>query len=241
MPTYSRVLLLLFILLAAGLRLSAFFGNHFHADEALFASWARLIAIWRDPFLLSQPVDKPPLLFYLQALTYPMLGPVEWAARVPNMIASILLIPLTTVFSWRMFRLGIAALVAALLVTMSPMAIQFSATAFTDPLMTALLLAALLFVVGRPRPFWSGILFGLAVMTKHQAWLFLPLIGGLAWLDNWRLPQWRRMIAGFLPPAIVLLGWQILRSGELDLWSSQIDNFGGLVCSFAYLYEYGFS
>lgn len=228
MPTYSRVLLLLIILLAVGLRLPAFFGNHFHADEALFASWARLIAIWRDPFLLSQSVDKPPLLFYLQALTYPMLGPVEWAARVPNMIASILLIPLTAVFSWRMFHHGMAALVAALLVTMSPMAIQFSATAFTDPLMTALLIAALLFVVGRSRPFWSGVLFGLAVMTKHQAWLFLPLIGGLAWLNNWRLLQWRRMIAGFLPLAILLFGWQILRSGGLDLWSSQIDNFGGL-------------
>ena len=52
MPKSSRVLLLLIILwLAALLRFPALFNNHFHADEALFASWARLIAIGRDPLL----------------------------------------------------------------------------------------------------------------------------------------------------------------------------------------------
>lgn len=228
MPTTSRVLLLVFILLAVGLRLPAFFGNHFHADEALFASWARLIAIWRDPLLLAQPVDKPPLLFYLQALAFPLFGPVEWAARSPNMIVSILLVPLTALFSWRLFHHALAALAAALLVATSPMAIQFSATAFTDPLMTALLTAALLFLAGSSRPFWSGLLFGLAVLTKYQAWLFLPLLVGLAWLNDWQPRQWRKMAAGFLPPVMLLLIWQIVRRGSLDLWSNQIDNFGGL-------------
>lgn len=228
MPTSSRVLLLVIILFAAALRLSALFENHFHADEALFASWARLIAVWRDPLLLAQPVDKPPLLFYLQAAAFPFFGPVEWAARLPNLAASILLVPLTAVFSWRMFRQSIAALIAALLVAMSPLAIQFSATAFTDPLLTALLLASLLFVSGSSQPFWGGFFLGLALLTKHQAWLFLPLIVGLAWLANWRLRQWARLLAGFVPAFVLLLGWQFLRSGSLDLWSSQMSNFGGL-------------
>ncbi len=228
MPTSSRVLLLVTVLLAAALRLSALFDNHFHADEALFASWARLIAVGRDPLLLAQPVDKPPLLFYLQAAAFPFFGPVEWAARLPNLAASILLVPLTAIFSWRMFRQGIAALAAALLVAMSPLSIQFSATGFTDPLLTALLLAALLFAAGSSQPFWTGFFFGLAVLTKHQAWLFLPLIVGFAWLANWRPRQWARLLAGFAPAFTLLLGWQFLRSGSLDLWSSQIDNFGGL-------------
>lgn len=228
MPNSSRVLLLIIILLATGLRLPGFFANHFHADEALFASWARLIAIWRDPLLLAQAVDKPPLLFYLQAVAFPMFGPVEWAARLPNLVASILLIPLTAEFSWRLFHQSISTLAAALLVATSPMAIQFSATAFTDPLLLAFLIAALLFVVGSSRPGWCGIFFGLAVLTKHQAWLFLPLILGLAWLNNWRLVQWKKMLAGFLPPFIVLVGWQIVRAGGLTLWNDQINNFGGL-------------
>ena len=228
MPTSSRVLLLIILLLAAALRIAAFFDNHFHADEALFASWARLIAIWRDPLLLAQPVDKPPLLFYLQALAFPMFGPLEWAARVPDMIASLLLVPLTAVFSWRLFHNSLSALSAALLVAMSPMAIQFSGTAFTDPLLCALLVAAPLFVVASPRPFWSGFCFGLAILTKHQAWLFLPLLGGLAWLNGWQARQWRHMAAGFLPLLLLLFAWQLGRGGGLDLWGSQLNNFGGL-------------
>lgn len=225
---FSGVLLLLIILLAAGLRFPGFFNNHFHLDEALFASWARLIAIWRDPLLLAQPVDKPPLPFYLQALAFPMFGPVEWAARLPNLIASILLIPLTAVFAWRLFHNNLTALIAALLVATSPMAIQFSATAFTDPLLTAFLIAALLFIAGSSFPMWSGLFFGLAVFTKYQAWLFLPLIVGLAWLAGWGWPQRKKMIAGFLPPFVLLLYWQFVRHGSLDLWTTQINNFGGL-------------
>ena len=224
----SRLLLLFILLLATGLRLPGFFGNHFHADEALFASWARLIAIWRDPLLLSQAVDKPPLLFYLQALAFPMFGPVEWAARVPNMIASILLIPLTAVFSWRLFHNNMAALVTALLVATSPMAIQFGSTAFIDPLLAAFLIAALLFAAGRSHTLWCGLFFGLSVLTKYQAWLFFPLLGGLAWLAGWGKKEWKKFIIGFLPLLLVLFAWQIIRSGSLNLWSAQINNYGGL-------------
>ena len=32
--------------------------------------------------------------FYSQALFYPLFGPVEWAARLPALLASLLLIPL---------------------------------------------------------------------------------------------------------------------------------------------------
>jgi 4-amino-4-deoxy-L-arabinose transferase-like glycosyltransferase len=228
MPLSSRILLLLLVLLAAWLRFPALFDNHFHADEALFASWARLIAIWRDPLLLAQPVDKPPLLFYLQALAFPMAGPVEWAARLPNLAVSILLVPLTAVFSWRLYNQNLAALVAALIVATSPMAIQFSATAFTDPMMTVLLVAALVWTAAPTKPFWAGLLFGLAVLTKHQAWLFLPLIAGLAWLNNWKSRQWRLMLGGFLPVLVAYFVWGLARRGGLDLWGAQLANFGGV-------------
>ncbi len=89
-------------MLGTALRLRGLFANTFHADEALFASWARLIAVWRDPLLLTQPVDKPPLLFYSQALFYPLFGPVEWAARLPALLASLLLIPLTAQLARRL-------------------------------------------------------------------------------------------------------------------------------------------
>ncbi|MFN2138119.1 MAG: ArnT family glycosyltransferase [Candidatus Promineifilaceae bacterium] len=228
MPRSGRVLLLLLILLAAALRFPALFSNHFHADEALFAAWARLIAIWRDPLLLAQNVDKPPLLFYLQALAYPLFGPVEWAARLPNLAASLLTIPLTAVLAWRFYHHTFTSLMAALIVVSSPLAIQFSATAFTDPLLTAWLMAALLWLALPARPLWAGLFFGLAVLTKYQAWIFLPLALALAWLYDWQKWQWRRALLGFVPPLALFLLWQFLRSGRLDLWGEQLTNFGGL-------------
>jgi 4-amino-4-deoxy-L-arabinose transferase-like glycosyltransferase len=219
------------------LRTSALFANRFHADEALFAGWARLIAVWRDPLLLSQAVDKPPLLFYLQAFAYPLLGPVEWAARLPNFVASLMLIPLTGMLAWRVFRDSMAAVTAASLTAVAPLAIQFSATAFSDPLLTFWLVAALFFAA-RPvkivakreldQPFWAGCFFGLALATKYQAMLFLPLILGFAWLNHWRGREWRWALAGLLM-AIVPFGlWMIARADADGLVGLQWANIGGL-------------
>ncbi|MBK8985129.1 MAG: phospholipid carrier-dependent glycosyltransferase [Chloroflexi bacterium] len=233
--------------LTAVLRTHALFANTFHADEALFATWARFIAAWRDPLLLTQAVDKPPLLFYLQALfyAYPVLGPTEIAGRLPNFIASIVLVPLVGVWAWRLYGDGVTAVLAALLVALSPFAIQFSATAFTDPLLTFWLVAALasgsfglrlldfgfrsrVRQAAASRPLLAGLLFGLAAATKYQAWLFLPLILGLGWLGGWRRRDWARFALGLLPVLALLLVWTAVRGAGFSLWSAQMGNFGGL-------------
>ncbi|MEM7112948.1 MAG: glycosyltransferase family 39 protein [Chloroflexota bacterium] len=202
------------------------FANSFHGDEALFASWARQIAVWRDPLLTTQLVDKPPLLFYLQALFYPLLGPVEWAARLPNWIASLLLVPLVgrKVYGW--FRDWQTAVIATLFLAFSPLAIQFSPTAFTDPLLVLWLWLSL--PTAKTKSHHVGLFFGLALLTKHQAWLFLPLIVVLGWHFAWEYNQWRNWFLGWLPALVLLVGWEIGRSGTFALWTRQIDNFGGL-------------
>lgn len=239
----GRILLLLLILIAAALRINGLFANTFHDDEALFASWSRLIALFDDPLLKSQLVDKPPLLFYLQALFYPLFGPVMWAARLPNLVASILLIPLTSILAWRLYRDESTVILAAAFVVFSPMAIQFSASGFIDPLMTCLIVASLIFVVRRPaglgesqsrggvkewrQPFVSGVLFGLAAASKYQAWLFIPLLIGLAKASRWRKTEWTRWLAGLMPLIILLLAWEVAREGRFTLVESQIRSFGG--------------
>ena len=94
-----RIGLIALAAIGFGVRLPGLFQNTLFADEALFATWARLIAALWDPFLLQQPVDKPPLLFYLQSVPYSLMGPVEWAARLPNLLASVLLVPLVGVWA----------------------------------------------------------------------------------------------------------------------------------------------
>ena len=222
--------LLLIILLGVALRFHGLFANTFHADEALFAGWARLIAVWRDPLLLTQAVDKPPLPFYLQALFYPLFGPVEFAARLPAFAVSILLIPLTAQLARRLTGDRTAALVAAGIVALAPLSIQFSATAFTDPLLAFWITAALYATAGagRPGPTVAGLLFGLALAARYQALLFVPLLVGLAWLAGWRRRDWLRAAAGFGAVLVVLLLWSGARPAAAGPVSLQWANIGGL-------------
>jgi 4-amino-4-deoxy-L-arabinose transferase-like glycosyltransferase len=230
--------LLLVIWLAFLLRVRGMFANTFQADEALFATWARHIAVWKEPLLLTQAVDKPPLLFYLQALFYPLFGPVEWAARLPNLIASILLVPLTAVLAHRLYHHKTTSLTAALLLACSPLAIQFSATAFTDPLLTFWLMASLASMQvargkgqvarGNSPQRLPGLLFGLAAATKYQAWLFLPLVVGLAWLKGYGRRHWAYWFGGLLPVLTAVWLWEYVRTGTFALWSAQISNYGGV-------------
>lgn len=233
MTRATKRYLLLITGLTAVLRIDSLFANSFQADEALFATWAREIAIWRDPLLQMQPLDKPPLLFYLQALFYPLFGPVEFAARLPNWIASILLVPLVGLLAWKLYRRPGTAVLAAALVALFPLTIQFSSTGFTDPLLTFWLVVGLTAVVSR-KPGWAGLLFGLALATKYQAILFLPLLLGLGWLIGWRGQAWLRGLAGLLPPLFAMLIWEWARTGSFLLWQNQINNFGGLRLSWSW-------
>ncbi|MFK7805199.1 MAG: ArnT family glycosyltransferase, partial [Anaerolineae bacterium] len=233
------------------MRFRGLFVNTFSADEALFAMWARYIAVWRDPLLLNVPtaVDKPPLLFYLQALFYPLQGPVEWAARLPNFFASILLIPLVGRIGFYLTNSNQnRALLAAAIVSFSPLAIQFSATAFTDPLLTFFVTMALWCAVWpRTHPSIktsSGLWLGIALLVKYQAILFLPLI----WLFEWhhlndrhlnRLPikEAGRWLIHFSACLVLLFIWDMLSGGGIDLVSQQTSAYGGfgLISASAFL------
>ncbi|MCA9939779.1 MAG: hypothetical protein KC418_14145, partial [Anaerolineales bacterium] len=71
MPARTRTWLMILILIGILWRVGGLFTHTFRPDEALFASYARLIAVWRDPLLQTQLVDKPPLAFYAQAAFFP--------------------------------------------------------------------------------------------------------------------------------------------------------------------------
>ena len=229
-----RAIIILIIIGALAVRAPLLDGPRFHPDEALFGSFARSIAVWRDPLLATAPVDKPPLLFYLQALFYPMLGPREMAARMPTFFASALTVVLTYACGVELFGRSAAnrragewfATAAAVLVGFSPLAVAFGATAFTDSVMLAWCLAAVLAAL-RQRPGWSGLLLGLGLATKYQAILFLPLVIGLMLWAN-REVAWGRWLLGLLAPVGMVVFWDLARGGGLQLWAAQARGYGGV-------------
>lgn len=184
------LLLLLILLLGAGLRFHALGRDtRLHPDEALYSTYARDAALKGD-WGLQRPLDKPPLTFYAVAVSMSLVGATtnpagvldfpavqsgEFAARLPNTFASILLVALTCGLAKRLYRDRATSLLAGLLVALSPFALAFSATAFTDVLMTFWMLAAL-WAASRGRWGWSGVCLALGFASKQPALLYLPLI-----------------------------------------------------------------
>jgi hypothetical protein len=208
----SLALMVVLLLVGFGLRVAYLTVDRFHADEALYAGWALRI-LDGDPFLLDEPVDKPPFYLYvlaggLKALRAvrptgaPGGGSVRWdplygevAARMPSLVASVLGIALV-------YRLGKglydqrAGLWAALFMAMSPYDILFARTAFTDPMLVLWMLGALCAVAGgrasAGRWQWAGICLGMAFATKQHALLLIPLVIAVGWIQAAALEKGKR-------------------------------------------------
>ncbi|MEE8163738.1 MAG: glycosyltransferase family 39 protein, partial [Anaerolineae bacterium] len=181
--------LVLLIAVGAAVRLAPIGANRFHEDEALYSFWALQIATGRDPILNYSPVDKPPLFIYALALCFKLFGPSEVAARLPSELSSVASIALLYYLASRLYGRSVA-MVAAVLMALSPFNILFAPTAFTDPLVVAWVLAALCLAAKGPALMvrqahhdglskgslgWSGLVLGLAAATKQLGLLFVPL------------------------------------------------------------------
>lgn len=147
--------------------------QRFHHDEALYATWALRISSGQDPWLAQTPVDKPPLFLYILAGVMHGLGNSETAARIPSLVASALMVLFTFGIGRQLYSNGTGVL-AAWLVALSPFTLLFAPTAFTDPLLVALVLAAGL-AAAHQQAGLAGICSGLAIATKQQGLFFIPL------------------------------------------------------------------
>ncbi len=239
-PLYLPALVLLLGLALRLLTLGV--DARFHPDEALFATQARLISHDGDWLLRTTDLDKPPLTIFVTALSFRLLGPTEFAARLPNVLFSGLSVALAYRLAQALYRDRMASLLAALLCALSPYLLAFAPTAFTDGQATFwVLLAALL--AARDHWGWAGGATALAFVAKtttlwavplivalglartaHPAWrgrdlaarltrYALPLLAGIALLALWDL--------GRAPRSFFSLGWarndpgRLIRSDEL--------------------------
>ncbi|MCP4543690.1 MAG: phospholipid carrier-dependent glycosyltransferase [Chloroflexi bacterium] len=225
----SRWTLVVLVLLGWTLRLPPILNNRFHADEALYGYWGLLIGRGHDPWLASVPVYKPPLLPYLVAGAQALFGDSEFAVRFCGLVAGLLMVPLVAALARSLYRERWTATMAAVGIALSPFAILFSATAFTDPVMVTLGLAACV-AAARGRPGWAGVLAGLSCATKQTglAWLPLASIIQISKSKNPRslLPtmgQWSLVIG-------LTFAWDAMRvtQGAESFWNLGVSGYGGL-------------
>ncbi len=222
-------MLVAFVLVAWALRLPPTLDNRFHADEALYGYWGLLIGRGQDPWLASVPVYKPPLLPYLVAGAQALLGNSEFAVRFCGLAAGLLMVPLVAALARSLYRERWTATTAAIGIALSPFAILFSATAFTDPVMVTLGLAACVAAV-RGRPGWAGVLAGLACATKQTGLVWLPLVGVIQITKSQHLKPLLRTVGCWALIVGAMFAWDTVRvtQGAESFWRLGVSGYGGL-------------
>jgi 4-amino-4-deoxy-L-arabinose transferase-like glycosyltransferase len=225
--------LVVLVLLALALRLPPLLDNRFHPDEALYGYWGLLIALGRDPGLVDVPVYKPPLLPYLIAGTQGLFSKSEFAVRLPGLISGVLTVPLVAALAHTLYHDRWATVTAAACAALSPFAILFSATAFTDPPMVALGLAACV-AAARHRPGWAGLLAGLSFATKQTGLAWFPL-AILLLIAGHQSPinlgkSLGQLAVAFAAAVGATFVWDAVRvaQGAEGFWSLGVTGYGGL-------------
>jgi len=162
------------LLIGLWLRLWQFGWHPLREDEALYGYWARLITSGRDVMLERVAVDKPPFFIYALARWFEWFGPSDAAGRSFNVLISFVTMILVWLLARRLFgpRVGRWSLA---FYALSPFAISFAPTMYTDPLLTLWIVLALMAASWR-MGLLAGLGLGMAFATKQNALLFIPLI-----------------------------------------------------------------
>ena len=236
------------LLLGAGLRLRMLGQDvRFHSDEAFFNTFATQAAVHGD-WMLTGPLDKSPLTIYANGLALQVIAVQvdgdgkrdldvrtgEFAARIPNTVASVILIALTMRLAYTLIHQRCALILAGMLSALSPFLLVFSPSAFTDVFMLTFMVAALLATL-RGRYLWAGVWLALSIWSKQQGLYYLPLLLGVMAVQGVlnRRNVGQLMLA--LSLGLALFGlWDVLRPDEsIFVRASENNNPGRLLVDLA--------
>jgi len=157
----------------------------FGRDEALYAEAAREMQAsgdWITPRVNGAFFfEKPPLLYWLDALAYSALGPTPLAARLPAALLGVLAIALTVGVTSRVWGRRAGVLAGMMLVT-CPLVVMVARMGIMDMPLTLLITASMLLYArwrrngGLAPALGFGLLVGLAILLKGLAGGLAPAI-----------------------------------------------------------------
>ncbi len=225
---------LLLLLLGGGALLSNLGYPLFEPDETRYAQIALEMhdtGDWVVPRLNGEPyLDKPPMLYWLMALSYKVLGVSEQAARLPTALAALLTVLLTYLLGRRLLG-DRAASIGAVLLLLSAGFFFAGRFVMMDSLLTlfstvGLLAGAVaLHANHRTLSWWvlAGVACGLGALTKGPVVgvICVPPLLMAAWLTrNGRVFRPRVALALLLPAVAIAAPWFLLISSSHQEFSS---------------------
>jgi 4-amino-4-deoxy-L-arabinose transferase-like glycosyltransferase len=174
---------------------------------------------WVRPTLQGEPwLEKTPLFYWLAGAAFSVLGETEAAARVPSVLAALLLVGTTALVGARLYG-SAAGLHAGFVAGTSLLPFAYGRAASMDMLLAATVtlsigLAGLrvLGVAGRLAVVAAAAAAGLATLAKGPLGLVLPLLvlgGFLAATREWRFLRELLSPAAVAAFALVFLPWYV--------------------------------
>ncbi|MGA5507329.1 ArnT family glycosyltransferase [Streptomyces umbrinus] len=210
-------------------------GNSYYsaAVKSMGKSWTNFLFGSFDPIGVVT-VDKPPAALWPQVISSKIFGLHGWALMLPQVLEGVaaVLVLHRTVRRWAGEG---AALVAALVLTLTPITVAINRDNNPDTLLVLLLVSAAyaltraLQAEGRSATWWlcaSGFLVGCGFLTKMlAAWMVIPAFT-LAWLVGgsgpW-IPRVRRLLGAGAILAASSLWWVAM----VALWPGDRPYIGG--------------
>ncbi len=187
-------------------------------DEALYTNSILTMARggdWLTPMFLHRfGLYKPPLLYWLSALSVRAFGEGTLQVRLPSVLAGAFVACL--VFLWARRRNGFpAGLACTLLLIGNPLFHTLGRLALTDMLLLATITAAVFILSVDPEmhrrrsAVLYGIAPGLSLMTKGAAGLLPLLVLGLYWLLAKPRPRFSRLLIAGAVTVAVAAPWHL--------------------------------
>ena len=213
MPRIPRSVFLLLILVY----LPALWVPVMDVDAAQYAEMAREMRLSTDWLQLHDRglnyLDKPPLLFWLSALSMKLLGPTTFAYKFPSFLAALGALYGTYRFARRLYDESTARMAALILGTAQGVFLIINDVRTDTLLMCWVAIAMWAWVEYRPQRSWKWLtLFAVAValglMSKGPIALFVPLFA--IGTDTLLRRQWKQLfdpkyVVGLLLVALLLV------------------------------------
>jgi len=175
---------------------------------------------WVTPTLQGEPwLEKPPLYYWAAGLAYRAIGENETAARLPSVVAAVVMVGATALVGARLFGAAVG-LHAGFVLGLSLLPFAYGRAASMDMLLAACVTVAqglialrLLGIAGRLAMPVAGVFIGLGLLAKGPLGLLLPVLATGSYLLLARdRDAWRRILspAAMILAAAVALPWYVM-------------------------------
>ncbi|MGW4562086.1 ArnT family glycosyltransferase [Streptomyces sp. NPDC004561] len=216
-PALAAVLVVAVVLYSWGIGTAAIHPFYGAAIRSMAAGWRAFVFGGLDA-AGSITIDKLPGAFWPEAASVWLFGPHSWAAALPQVVEGVLTV-------WLLHRIvrawagPLAALIAALALTLTPVTVVLNRATIPDTALTLLLVAAAGALqkavrTGRLLPLITcGVWVGLAFQAKMlQAWLVLPVFAVVYQLvaPGTRLHRALRVLLAGAVALVVSCSWVLL-------------------------------